>query len=206
MKKKYLFAIMPLIFCLSLIGIRNKNNVKENEKTNENANALKEVQESSSSIITMKDIEQFLLTKATHYPLSDEFIEKYQQTSGGYLDYAKELGKIVDKEKHEPDQKWHFFDSWLYRSIDDGSLTWDESAENRVYTKLLCPELLLWIYEACEVNPNKVRSAMKVAEQGKSSKTATSSIAANMRKIVSWDDLKVAIENYKNSNANQSGE
>ena len=43
--------------------------------------------------ITMTDIALFLEQKAEHYPLSDEFIERYQQKSGGYIDNAKKMTK-----------------------------------------------------------------------------------------------------------------
>lgn len=95
----------------------------------------------NNTTVTMRDIADFLQDKKEHYPLSDEFVERYQQTSGGYLDYAKEKGLIVDKEQHEPNQKWHFFDSWMYPKINDenDSLKWDSSAKTRVYNNLICP-------------------------------------------------------------------
>ena len=40
---------------------------------------------------------------------------------------------------------------------------------------------------------------MTMAEQGKSAKQAVTTIAKNMRACVSWDDLRLAIENYKNT-------
>ena len=198
---KKIITLISVVFSLILGCTFINSKIESNsEQLNQNYKENITKQEANeSTTVTMKDIYDYLLTKSAHYPLSDEFIEKYQQTSGGYLDYAKELGKIVDKERHEPDQKWHFIDSWLLRSIEDSSLTWDESAENRVYKKLLCPELLLWIYEACEVNPSKVRQAMTMAEQGKSAKQAVTTIAKNMRACVYWDDLRPAIENYKAS-------
>ncbi|HBF68120.1 MAG TPA: hypothetical protein DDW20_02215 [Firmicutes bacterium] len=152
--------------------------------------------------ITMKQIADFLITKKEHYPLSDEFIERYQQSSGGYLDYAKQVGHVVDKSIHEPNQKWHFFDSWYYRTIEEEAAEGNDfetaSAKSRVYSMLLCPELLLWIYEACDVSPSKVKKAKDVAEQGKSSKTSTTTIASNMRKVVAWEDLEVNILEYLN--------
>lgn len=151
--------------------------------------------------ITMRGIADFLDTKAKHYPLSDEFIETYQQTSGGYIDYAKQLGLLVDKKQHEPNQQWHFFDSWLYPSINDGSLKWSESAKTRVYSKLLCPELLLWIYEASEVSPTKVKEAMDVAINGKVAGTNVSTVAKNMRACVSWADMETVIKNYLTLNS-----
>jgi hypothetical protein len=183
--KSILFKLLLIpIMLLSLVGITQNSTSSHIEK--EIAYNAPEVN------ITMRDISNFLLTKKEHYPFSDEFIEKYQQKSGGYIDNAKKAGLIVDKRLHEPNQKWHFFESWLYPTIEEG-MSWEESAQNRVYTKLLCPELLLWIYEACEVSPEKVRDAKLVAEAGKSAGTAVTSIASQMRKVVSWNDLTPAI-------------
>ena len=148
------------------------------------------------TMVTMRGIADFLETKENHYPLSDAFIEDYQQTSGGYIDLAKRLGLLVDKSKHEPNQKWHFFDSWLYPSIDDGSISWDADAKNRVYTRLLCPELLLWIYEASGVPVSKVQDAMDVAIAGKINGTHVSTIAKNMRECVPWSDIYDSIYEF----------
>ena len=190
--KRNLLLVFTLMFTTNMVKdtkLSSNSFVQQIER-----NAVQE------DIITMQDIASFLETKKEHYPLSDEFIERYQQSGGGYLDYARQLGLLVNKEQHEPNQKWHFFDSWLYRSIDDGSLTWSDNAQIRVYKNLLCPELLLWIYEACEVSPSKVKEAKVVAESGKASKTNVTTIAKNMRNIVSWDDVKKAIVEFNNSN------
>lgn len=151
-------------------------------------------------MITMRGIADYLETKEKYYPLSNEFVETYQQASGGYIDYAKSLGLLVDKSQHEPNQKWHFFDSWLYRSIDDGSLRWDADAKLRVYTRLLSPELLLWIYEACDAPTEKVRAALEAAVEGKIAGTHVSTIAKNMRACVPWTDLEVNIKAFINAN------
>lgn len=145
----------------------------------------------SNTDVTMLDFASFLIEKKEHYPLSDEFIEKYQQKSGGYIDYAKQTGHLVDKQKHEPNQKWHFFESWLLESFKAKTIKWEDSAKSRVYSKLLCPELLLWIYEASDVDPAKVKKAKDAAESGKSQGLATTTIAKNMRACVSWDDFKI---------------
>lgn len=138
---------------------------------------------------TVQDFCDYLEDKSEHYPLSDEFIERYQQTSGGYIDNAKKYGIPVDKTIHEPNQKWHFFVSW----IEDGAIDKTQSAKSRVYTGLLCPELLLWIYEAMGVNPAKVKEAKEVAEKGKVEGTNVSTLAKNMRSVVTWEDLIVEI-------------
>ncbi len=142
--------------------------------------------------VTVGQMADFLANKKEHYPFSDQFMERYQQTSGGYLDNAKKAGILVDRTQHSPNQKWHFFESWYYPSIEDGTLSRDDDAKSRIYTKLYCPELLLWIYEACGVAPYKVRNAMRAAENGKSSGSAVTSIAKNMRACVSWEDLLAA--------------
>lgn len=147
-------------------------------------------------MITMRGIADYLETKQKYYPLSNEFVETYQQTSGGYIALAKSLGLLVDKSQHEPNQKWHFFDSWLYPSIADGSITWDADAKVRVYTRLLSPELLLWIYEACDAPTSKVQAALDVAVEGKIAGTHVSTIAKNMRACVPWTDLEVNIKNF----------
>lgn len=192
MNKNIIGLVSLLAISLSFVKQPNVNKIVEEDNL---VNAV-------TTEITMKQIADFLVTKKEHYPLSDEFIERYQQTSGGYLDYAKQVGHVVDKSIHEPNQKWHFFDSWYYRTIEEEAAEGKDfevdSAKSRVYSKLLCPELLLWIYEACDVSPSKVKKAKDVAEQGKSSKTATTTIASNTRKVVSWEDLEVNILKFIN--------
>ena len=198
MKIKSLITTIALVFSLNLTSCTNSSNLKENIKVenlikNDDIVLNNEITATSDTIVTMSDIAGFLETKKEHYPLSDEFVEKYQQKSGGYIDNAKKAGIVVNKQLHSPNQKWHFFESWLYPSIEDKSLTWDESAKSRVYSKLICPELLLWIYEACDVNPSKVKEAKEIAEQGKVDGLLPQSIASQMRKKVLWEDLEVSI-------------
>lgn len=193
MHKRFLFAAVAVVMVLTLaFGFGGADSVSVNASSQGGA-----VVQADTRVVTMRDIADFLSEKDAHYPLSDEFIERYQQASGGYIDLAKKTaGMIVDREKHEPNQKWHFFESWLYPSIDDGTLTWDESAQSRVYTKLLCPELLLWIYEATGVDPVKVRAAKDVAERGRAAGTAVTTIAKNMRACVAWADMEAALASF----------
>lgn len=186
MKKNFLFITSLIIFGMLLTTV---------SKNDSSFSHVNELNAAESETVSMKEIGDYLQTKKEHYPLSDEFIERYQQTSGGYIAYAKKLGVTVNKELHEPNQKWHFFTSWIGQSLDDGTLTWEDDAKTRVYTGLLCPELLLWIYEASSVDPNRVREAKIVAEQGKVNGTNVSTIAKNMRAIVSWEEIKSNIKN-----------
>lgn len=194
MRKKSLLLVFVLVigFALTITGLMGNG---ANGKSNATVNAA--TVQVSEATVTMRDIARFLEEKNEHYPLSDEFIERYQQTSGGYIDTAKKAGRVVDKQKHEPNQKWHFFESWFYPSIDDGTLTLDSDARSKVYINLKCPELLLWIYEACNVNPSKVRAAKDVAEQGKVAGTNVATIAKNMRECVAWEDLANTIQGFE---------
>lgn len=194
MKNRILALIVVILVFITTLSVGININkitspIKENQKINDvlesNENLTPQIAEDYT--ITMRDIADFLEDKKEHYPFSDEFVERYQQTSGGYIENARKAGLVVDKLLHEPNQKWHFFTSWLYPTIDEG-MSWEASAKDRVYSKLLCPELLLWIYEACEVSPEKVKAAKEVAEQGKVAGTNVSTIAKNMRSIVSWED------------------
>lgn len=203
MKKSLIFNLCLIVSVILVSGCAsNKLSKKE---INSNEDILEVVENNNQPItqsnisVTMEDIALFLEDKKEHYPFSDEFVEKYQQSSGGYISNAKKAGLVVDKQLHEPNQKWHFFESWLYPSIEDGSLSWDEDAKSRVYSKLQCPELLLWIYEACEVDPSKVKQAKDIAELGEVQGLSTASIAKNMRSIVSWEDLETTILAYKDS-------
>lgn len=198
MRKKSLFLIFVLVCSFALMLMQpTVSGIDDTAYTDASAEsiAVNVSTQADDATITMKDMELFLKDKKEHYPLSDEFIERYQQKDGGYIELAASLGMTINKEMHEPNQKWHFFDSWMYPKINDenDSLTWESDAKTRVYNNLLCPELLLWIYEASGVSPDKVKAAKEVAEQGRAAGTSVTSIASNMRKCVPWDDIANAI-------------
>ena len=181
------------IICVSLLSISlvnsfdySKNNISYIHQ--DNVNEVKNVDRVN---YTIQEFCDYLQDKKEHYPLSDEFIERYQQSSGGYIDYAKKCGIEVNKYNHSPNQKWHFFSSWIDQSLNDGSLTMSDDAYQRIYIGLKCPELLLWIYEAMGTDIVKVRKAKEVAETGKVNNTNVSTIAKNMRGEVSWEDLTI---------------
>ena len=137
-------------------------------------------------VITMSDMERFLLTKDEQYPITNEYVELYQQASGGYIANAIKAGLVVYKAQHLPSQKWHYFHSWLYATIDEGML-WDASASSRSYGNFSCPELLLWIIEATGVDAAKVREAKDIAVAGKENGTGVSTICANIRAAVPFN-------------------
>ena len=196
MKIKSLLLLTVLVLSLGLTCCVGADDYVIIESAPDNSVSSGVAAQAEEDVVTMRQMADFLMDKKEHYPLSDEFIERYQQTGGGYLDTARKVGLTVDKLKHEPNQKWHFFESWLNASIEDGSLTWDADARQRVYINLQCPELLLWIYEASGVDPAKVKQAKDVAEQGKVEGKKTISIAKDMRTFVPWEDIANAVKGY----------
>ena len=129
MKKSLIFNLCLIVSVILVSGCAsNKLSKKE---INSNEDILEVVENNNQPItqsnisVTMEDIALFLEDKKEHYPFSDEFVEKYQQSSGGYISNAKKAGLVVDKQLHEPNQKWHFFESWLYPSIEKQTISWD---------------------------------------------------------------------------------
>ena len=194
MKRKSLVSLFILLFLILLSSCTNSNNVVNNHKKIEhncefsnNYNELATIAEKDD--VTMEEFVRFIETKKEHYPLSDQLTERYQQKSGGYIENGPAAGIVVDKEQFSPNQKWHFLHSWFYPSIEDGDITWDASAYSRVYVNLRCPELVIWIYEACGVNPSKVREAAKISEEARVNGTNLGTMVSNMRKVVPWNDI-----------------
>ncbi len=143
----------------------------------------------AASDLTIDEYTTFLKTKAEHYPISDEFIEKYQQNDGGYIDLAKQLGIPVDRQIHSPNQKWHFFESWFNPKLEAGGFALTDSARSKIYTPLLCPELLLWMYEASGIDPDKIKAAYDIAVDYKENGGNLSTTASKMRDCVQWADI-----------------
>ncbi len=160
-------------------------------------NKMLKLSTTNTGSLTVLDVATYLEGKKEHYPISDEFIEKYQQNGGGYIELAESLGMIVNRQQHLPNQKWHFFESWLGECIANNTISWEDDARKNIYTRLLCPELLLWIFEACGVEPLKVKNAMDVAVKAKVDGTHISTMAKNMRSCVPWEDIIAKLKTEK---------
>lgn len=154
---------------------------------------------------TVKELACFLIGKQEHYPLSDAFIERYQQSGGGYIDFAHDTGHLVEPQKHEPNQKWHFFESWLMPRLIEYTYTdktkaklleLSADAEEAVWSNhgLKCPELLLWFLEAVGVDSSKVEAAKKIAEDGKDGNVLPVTIARDIKDLIPWEVIEAAIK------------
>lgn len=110
---------------------------------------------------------KLLVDKKEHYPISDEFIRNYQQSpvsKNGYVYLAWKTGHAICSETAEPNQKWHFFESYMLTSIVEGNIQLDDDAE-KCYKRLKCPELLLWIAEAAGIDSDIVNEAARKARE-----------------------------------------
>ena len=110
-----------------------------------------------SKLPTNKDLCNFYICKEEHYENTDRFIKKYQQTNASkksYLAFAIESGHMIYKSLAEPNQKWHFIESWYKSKI----MTVDNFDEKRAikWCGLRCPELLIWMAEAAGVEVSDV--------------------------------------------------
>lgn len=146
--------------------------------------------------MTIKEWMKLLEDKKEHYPISDEFIRNYQQSpvsKNGYVYFAWKTGHVICSETAEPNQKWHFFESYMLTSIVDGKIQLDDDAEKR-YKMLKCPELLLWIAEAVGIDSDIVNEAASQAREiidngvnGYSRNEAGRKIA---KELIPWDMIE----------------
>ena len=90
--------------------------------------------------MTIKEVKEYLEKNANESVyIADELTKQgYGQTTGEYHDEARKLNVS------DPTQKWHFTVSY-YNNI--------KNVEgNPTYTRLHCPELLIWIAEVAGLN------------------------------------------------------
>lgn len=109
------------------------------------------------------EVISFFHDKKEHYPISDEFIENYQQYDDGrdfsYITYAHRTDHMIDPQMHEPNQKWHLYESYMiYKIIEARGNT-----DFRIRA-FKCPELLLWMAEAAGVESSIVEEAAGYAK------------------------------------------
>ena len=139
----------------------------------------------------LQELVEFYKTKDEHYCISDNFMKSgYRQKNGEYIEYAKSLGLCTDPLKAEPNQKWHFLES--YAALKDSKWEFEY--------RLLCPELLLWMAEAAGINKKLImeaeQEAKKIIDNGRLENNegiARNKAGVAIRKIITWDILKKAI-------------
>lgn len=106
--------------------------------------------------MTIKDLKCFYEKKQEHYPISDSFVKDgYGQQRNGYIKRAKKDNLEINYKNAEPNQKWHLLHSYFPGLKDDLDV-------QTVY-RIVCPELLLWMAEASEIDPEIIMQAEQKA-------------------------------------------
>lgn len=121
--------------------------------------------------------------------------DKYKRKYNGYIYNAREAIKKGNKEikinyrEAEPNQKWHFFDSY----IKGNNIDVTQSAK-KVYNRLLCPELLLWIIEAAGINKESVQKVYKKAKEiidiDRTNGYLRNKAGREIRKNITWEMIQ----------------
>lgn len=146
--------------------------------------------------MTIKEWMELLEDKEEHYPISDEFIKSYQQSpvnKNGYVYYAWEIGRVICRELAEPNQKWHFLESYLSIAIKQGKLQLNDDA-GKCYKKLKCPELLLWIAEAVGIDSEVINKASRrsreIIDSGTNGRSRNKAGIEIANKIIPWNIIE----------------
>lgn len=111
-------------------------------------------------------------------PYTDRLVQAgYQQESGGYIDYAKDQGIVIDYQKGQPSQWWHLIESYCKRTEDDVFFG----------KNILCGELILWMAEVSQaVDSDKLNDLVcQIIKSGKSCRRRKGSIKPPV-KYRSW--------------------
>lgn len=147
--------------------------------------------------LTIGEWKEYLSNKSEHYPISDEFIKKYQQSPAnvnGYVYYAWKTNRIINKEDAEPDQKWHF-ELYISGLLNDKKISIDDSAE-KIYRRIVCPELLLWIAEACGINEGDIEEASSQARNiiNEKKKWVRNSAGRKIHELIPWTIIEKKVK------------
>lgn len=151
--------------------------------------------------MTLAALRDYLKKAKEKYPVSTEFIKKYQQSpanKNGYVYYAWDCGLTVCKQTADPNQKWHFLEAYTGLLLADPSNNITPSTDARImYNRIRCPELLLWLAEAAGLSPEKVRECADAAQEIiKTSAGSRSRNAAGnkIREMIPWEEIEEAID------------
>lgn len=161
--------------------------------------------ENKAKLVTNGDIMFFYNHKKEHYPNTDRFISECefgQQIGGGYMDFARQTGHLIEKNSAEPNQKWHFLESYCLNKIKNEGIGWLEKPVNRWVFK--CPELMLWLVEAAGIEPQRVSELCDALIKVCTTYEARQSEAMKLiLEAVSWEEIASIILSKKSENENR---
>lgn len=161
--------------------------------------------------MTVKEIINYFENAKEHYEISDEFVKSgyhQRENAGNYIGEARKRKLEVNKDKAEPNQKWHLLESYIQLALDDPNYSMTlETKFPRRYNILKCPELLLWIAEAAGVDKEKVQKAANKAKQAAIevdqfidsgiSRHAGNEAVKKIRQEIPWEEIENCIKKQK---------
>lgn len=140
--------------------------------------------------MTIQDLIKFYTEKEKHYLISDLFVKTgYGQKKNGYIKKAKKANKTISWEDAEPDQRWHFLESY--------ASTLDGKADAKTVYRVICPELLLWMAEAAGVDSKIVeqaeQSARVIIDNGTNGYARNKAGREIKKNIIKWEMIEKQI-------------
>ena len=134
--------------------------------------------------------------KEKHYEISDAFVKEGwgQAETSGNTGYIAEVRSNPDIEilpqLAEPNQKWHFLELYVKEKS-------PELPAKAAYSRIKCPELLLWMAEAAGVDKERVMEAKNAAinvmkEKRKAGSTwrCRTTAGSKIREIIPWEMIE----------------
>jgi len=107
----------------------------------------------------------YAVKKRADCPWTDSFVK---QCRGG-IEYAELLGIPHDKTKGQPNQGYHFLESYCYQKIRKGKLLYRvdplDAPMEKIYNGLLCVELILWLAEVSGSDEEYKKKIQKVTQK-----------------------------------------
>lgn len=158
--------------------------------------------------MNLKELGKHYESKEKHYEISDEFVKEgwgQAETSGntGYIAKAKSRLKTdksikINPRLAEPNQKWHLLVSYMEESSPD-------LPAKTAYSKIICPELLLWMAEAANVEEKKIKQAKQAAiklmeDKRKAGDTwrCRNDAGRKIKEIIPWELIENGIKKERN--------
>ena len=113
-------------------------------------------------VLTVREGLAFYSLCKENYSLTEDYIkQKKHNQRRKYIQYAECVGHSTSNSEGEPNQRFHFLESWALRSLLDGTINLDESFYAVVNSKIKCKELILWMLEAAGCAPKSIEEFEK---------------------------------------------
>ena len=144
--------------------------------------------------MTVKEAQNYFHKIKADGPVTKRFSKMHRQRSGGYIANWKKLFG----EEGTVNQSWHL-ESYLALSIADHTIPSLSEDFKKIYNRILCPELLLFIAEASEIEKELVEKvadgATSIINNGE--RYCRNKAGRYIRSQIPWEMIETAIVKHK---------